>query len=57
MTITAMFTFQKGVFIDHSFDDSSGEHFSVFLFRPSSRLVMGKQLFAMMTEASKEDVR
>ena len=57
MTIAAMCTLQNGVFVDDSFDDSSGENFSVFLYRPSSRLAMGKQVFAMMRGASKEDVR
>jgi len=57
MTLTAMCTLQNWGFIADSLDDSSGEKISVFLYRPSSRLAMGKQVFAMMREASKEDVR
>jgi hypothetical protein len=57
MTITAICTLQNGFIVDDSFDDSSGENFSVYLYRPSFRLAMGKQMVAMLTGASREDVR
>ena len=57
MTITAMFTIPNGPIIPKSFDDSSGEGFPVLLYKPSSRLAMGKQLFAMTGEVTEEDVR
>ena len=56
-TITSMFIVPNGPFIPKSLDDSSGEGFPVLLFKPSSRLAMGKQLFAMTGEVTEEDVR